>query len=167
MKKILFFALIICGVVLYNQEAQAKRGCCSWHGGVCGCSADGQQVCCDGTLSPSCVCSAPHQQKTSQEMLSEIQIAQATKTSYNEFCLQWQEIYEKVAIMKGETGNVAKVKFINQYQECEDLWLIVTESLSFCHDRGCFLRFMKMNHNWYDINDSINNLYNHLAKNNS
>lgn len=33
----------------------AQRGCCSWHQGVCGCSA-GRVVCCDRTLSPSCTC---------------------------------------------------------------------------------------------------------------
>jgi len=32
-----------------------RRGCCSWHGGVCGCSL-GRVSCCDGTLSPSCTC---------------------------------------------------------------------------------------------------------------
>ncbi|PAF41378.1 hypothetical protein [Helicobacter sp. 11S02596-1] len=32
-----------------------RRGCCSWHGGVCGCS-NGRAVCCDGTASPSCGC---------------------------------------------------------------------------------------------------------------
>ena len=33
----------------------AKQGCCSWHGGVCGCS-NGRVLCCDNTLSPSCRC---------------------------------------------------------------------------------------------------------------
>lgn len=32
-----------------------RRGCCSHHGGVCGCS-DGRAMCCDGTLSPTCGC---------------------------------------------------------------------------------------------------------------
>jgi len=32
-----------------------RRGCCSWHGGVCGCHL-GRALCCDGTLSPSCGC---------------------------------------------------------------------------------------------------------------
>ena len=32
-----------------------RSGCCSWHGGVCGCSG-GRALCCDGTLSPSCGC---------------------------------------------------------------------------------------------------------------
>lgn len=32
-----------------------KSGCCSWHGGVCGCEG-GRAVCCDGILSPSCGC---------------------------------------------------------------------------------------------------------------
>lgn len=31
------------------------QGCCSWHGGECGCKG-GRDVCCDGTLSPSCTC---------------------------------------------------------------------------------------------------------------
>jgi Phr family secreted Rap phosphatase inhibitor len=32
-----------------------RSGCCSWHGGVVGCSG-GRQVCADGSLSPSCTC---------------------------------------------------------------------------------------------------------------
>ena len=32
-----------------------KSGCCSRHGGVCGCEK-GRSKCCDGTLSPSCKC---------------------------------------------------------------------------------------------------------------
>jgi len=38
-----------------TQEQLAQRGCCSWHGGVCGCTG-GRAVCCDGKLSPSCGC---------------------------------------------------------------------------------------------------------------
>lgn len=34
------------------------RGCCSHHGGVCGCSANGRVQCCDGTKSPSCGCNS-------------------------------------------------------------------------------------------------------------
>ena len=36
----------------------ARRGCCSHHGGVCGCDNDKDRiVCCDGTYSPTCTCS--------------------------------------------------------------------------------------------------------------
>lgn len=43
----------VCGDVgLANPQGQ---GCCSWHGGECGCS-DGRVQCCDQTLSPSCDC---------------------------------------------------------------------------------------------------------------
>ena len=43
----------VCGDVgLANPQGQ---GCCSWHGGECGCS-DGRVECCDQTLSPSCDC---------------------------------------------------------------------------------------------------------------
>lgn len=34
----------------------ARRGCCSHHKGVCGCSSDSRVQCCDGSLSPSCGC---------------------------------------------------------------------------------------------------------------
>lgn len=35
----------------------ARSGCCSWHGGVCGCDTiTGMIICCDGTLSPTCRC---------------------------------------------------------------------------------------------------------------
>jgi len=36
-------------------EPPSKRGCCSHHQGVCGCSG-GQTQCCDGSASPSCTC---------------------------------------------------------------------------------------------------------------
>lgn len=65
MKKILFCViglLIVAGCVLaYNsfngaaEQCVAGRGCCSSHGGVCGCQ-NGRSKCCDGTLSPSCQC---------------------------------------------------------------------------------------------------------------
>lgn len=38
-----------------ESDSFAGRGCCSWHQGVCGCSA-GRAVCCDGSYSPSCGC---------------------------------------------------------------------------------------------------------------
>lgn len=39
----------------YDENDPTRRGCCSWHGGVCGCE-NGRVVCCDGTYSPSCRC---------------------------------------------------------------------------------------------------------------
>lgn len=33
----------------------SKRGCCSRHGGVCGC-VKGSIRCCDGSMSPTCTC---------------------------------------------------------------------------------------------------------------
>lgn len=38
-----------------DKQLLAKRGCCSWHGGVCDCK-NGRVVCCDGSYSPSCTC---------------------------------------------------------------------------------------------------------------
>lgn len=33
-----------------------KRGCCSRHRGVCGCSDSHVTLCCDGSASPTCGC---------------------------------------------------------------------------------------------------------------
>lgn len=38
------------------SEPNLKRGCCSWHGGVCGCKNGRAVVCCDGSYSPTCGC---------------------------------------------------------------------------------------------------------------
>jgi hypothetical protein len=36
---------------------ETRSGCCSHHGGVCGCNGNtGHQLCCDGKDSPSCDC---------------------------------------------------------------------------------------------------------------
>ena len=54
MKRILLIITLF--IFLLPISVNAQRGCCSWHGGVVGCSPDGRQVCSDGTLSPSCTC---------------------------------------------------------------------------------------------------------------
>ncbi len=56
---IVMLLLIICAgasrAFMTNFDLLNKRGCCSSHGGVCGCSG-GSAQCCDGTLSPTCGC---------------------------------------------------------------------------------------------------------------
>jgi hypothetical protein len=51
-----------------SSDNPMGRGCCSWHGGECGCQ-DGRDKCCDGTLSPTCTCHGPLQE--SSQNLSE------------------------------------------------------------------------------------------------
>ena len=64
MKK--FLLISVCSLIVFsvftffyqlvsNNIILAGRGCCSRHGGVCGCSG-GRAKCCDGTLSPTCQC---------------------------------------------------------------------------------------------------------------
>ena len=43
------------GRTFASAEEALQSGCCSWHGGVCGCS-NGRKTCCDGQASPSCKC---------------------------------------------------------------------------------------------------------------
>jgi hypothetical protein len=46
---------VSCDAGLSNPQG---RGCCSWHGGECGCS-NGREMCCDGSASPTCTCHGP------------------------------------------------------------------------------------------------------------
>lgn len=38
-----------------EEDPPGQQGCCSYHGGVCGCSG-GRVMCCDHSQSPSCRC---------------------------------------------------------------------------------------------------------------
>jgi hypothetical protein len=52
-------ALAIVGVLTLTTRGteQDRRGCCSHHGGVCGCATEAHTLkCCDGALSVSCGC---------------------------------------------------------------------------------------------------------------
>jgi hypothetical protein len=66
MKKLILSMVLLLGLTVMASENNQKQcqqikdgvaqsGCCSWHGGVCGCSL-GRAQCCDGSLSPSCGC---------------------------------------------------------------------------------------------------------------
>jgi len=59
-KSTIYLLTLIVGVILlayFPNIAQARSGCCSYHGGVAGCDTSvGRQVCNDGTYSPSCTC---------------------------------------------------------------------------------------------------------------
>jgi predicted transporter len=59
--------ILLSGIAVAKEKQQhqndvARRGCCSHHGGVCGCS-QGRAVCCDGTYSPTCGCDKHEEQQ--------------------------------------------------------------------------------------------------------
>lgn len=57
MRHFYVFILIFLVFNCFSLNAEARRGCCSWHGGVAGCDVNtGHQLCRDGTDSPSCLC---------------------------------------------------------------------------------------------------------------
>lgn len=67
MKKVLVAALVTLSLAassyfvaandqLTCYQLTARRGCCSHHRGVSGCTENGDVICNDGTLSPTCTC---------------------------------------------------------------------------------------------------------------
>ncbi len=61
MKKIIVFLTFICLLFWPSYNVLAGRGCCSRHGGVCGCTMYGMSLCCDGDTAKaaSCACTPP------------------------------------------------------------------------------------------------------------
>ena len=59
MKKYLLTVIVF--LLLLPISVSAGRGCCSHHGGVCGCNSYGMSKCCDGTSAKaaSCACTPP------------------------------------------------------------------------------------------------------------
>lgn len=55
----MYQGLLAAVLAVGSMSALAQSGCCSWHGGVDYCGADGNVYCRDGTQSPSCTCN-PH-----------------------------------------------------------------------------------------------------------
>ena len=65
MKVKLFLIIIVLFIAVFQfvstphsfppESEIQKKGCCSTHGGVCGCEG-GRIKCCDGSFSPSCRC---------------------------------------------------------------------------------------------------------------
>lgn len=51
--------ILLLSLFVLPLSVNAGRGCCSHHGGECGCSSDGRRICCDHTLSPTCRCTPP------------------------------------------------------------------------------------------------------------
>lgn len=56
MKKYVFMVATFLLSQLLIINVDARRGCCSWHGGVTSSCSGGKIVCQDGTTSPSCTC---------------------------------------------------------------------------------------------------------------
>jgi hypothetical protein len=81
-KTITIFLLFI---FLIPSISLATSGCCSHHGGVCGCdSSVGKQACCDGTNSPSCTCAYnPPPVKTTPTISK---LATLEETNNNSWC---------------------------------------------------------------------------------
>jgi hypothetical protein len=69
-KRIIIFSLVLI-IFLFNSFSfvEARRGCCSYHGGVCGCG------CCDGTpLSSTCLPYYPQCLNNNEQTQDEIYI---------------------------------------------------------------------------------------------
>jgi hypothetical protein len=97
-KLLLTFLLFF--VISWPSFSFATSGCCSHHGGVCGCNTStGSQSCCDGTDSPSCGCQYIPPVSTSTPKTSD--------KTYSLGNLSYGELLGDIAECKKEKNNIA------------------------------------------------------------
>jgi hypothetical protein len=77
--------------------------------------------------------------------------------------LTFYNYYKKAAMLKGDSSNLAKLKYISQFKETEILWQTFIDSHSYCHDEACFVNWIGSYSGWSDVNQKINNIYNTLT----
>ena len=56
MRKVCFIVICTWLLVVQLETVDAKRGCCSHHGGVAYCASNGRYMCNDNSYSPTCTC---------------------------------------------------------------------------------------------------------------
>ena len=134
---ILVISFLLIPLFFIPENTEARRGCCSWHGGVCGCR------CCDGTpLSSKCAPYYPSCYKSTNTVAPTvtpgIQKVETVKDSCTEefigstFCKDGA-IYQK---QKLEDCSIIN-DFIIQCPEdyiCKDGWC---EEIEYCGDEIC------------------------------
>lgn len=162
MIKKIFILSIVISITIVN-DAYARRGCCSWHGGVSSCGDNGRIICRDGTYSPTCGCSGSSNSSNNRERYKSAyeyrdrfyeslkkrhsyendseKIIRASRVSRYEYCRQWLEFYKVAVMLKGYPDNVGKAEVINQFDEAVDLWNNIETSIRnipvFGLDYGC------------------------------
>jgi len=102
-RKFIFIFIVFISIFPFFPSAEARQGCCSHHGGVCGC------VCCDGTsLSAKC---APYYpdcrdvKKDKQEPQQQPSIKQTEQTENKSYYL-CTRVIDGDTIVIGETEKV-------------------------------------------------------------
>ena len=96
----LFFVVFTFVLLLSPMSIKAQQGCCSWHGGVAGCS-NGRTLCADGTLSPSCTCDSSYEYEAES----------------NNEGTGWRKIIAIVIIVGGWLGFGYILTFVDDYKK--------------------------------------------------
>ena len=157
------FWFVIVFSILFNisfiAQVEARRGCCSWHGGVSGCASNGRIVCNDGTYSPSCGCTP---QVATQNVVSSQtkDISENSKKISSNINMVFFNYYKQAALLQGDMSNIAKLKYISQFEDTEILWKTFMNRVSYCSDEACYVNWIGSTLYWDDLNRKINNIYN-------
>ena len=130
-KGLLFWAFAFLVGVMLTPSAEAKRGCCSWHGWVNYCASNGRYVCNDGTYSPSCTCGSSYTPTYTKKSTYKRETPSYTPSYTPEYSSPKQDIQPNLV---SETKEENKVDYrrANNELDCKDPATVLACSLWTC-----------------------------------
>lgn len=127
-RKLSLVAIVFFAIVAMSFTAEARRGCCSHHGGVCGCQ------CCDGTpLSAKCAPYYPscndsgsrHEQKEdvySQDKKESVYVGSVNSDKYHYPSCRWAKKISSHNLTKFGSAEEARKKGYVPCKVCNPPW---------------------------------------------
>lgn len=131
-KGLLLWAFTFLVGVMLTPSAEAKRGCCSWHGWVNYCASNGRYVCNDGTYSPSCTCGSSYTPTYTKKSTYKKKAPSYTPSYTPEYSSPKQDIQPNPVSSEVKEENKVDYMRTNNELDCKDPATVLSCSLWIC-----------------------------------
>ena len=131
-KGLLLWAFTFLVGLMLTSSAEAKRGCCSWHGWVNYCASNGRYVCNDGTYSPSCTCGSSYTPTYTKKATYKKKTPSYTPSYTPQVSSPKQDIQSNPVASEGKEKNKVDYMTTNNGLDCKDPATVLSCSLWTC-----------------------------------
>ena len=131
-KGFLLSLVAVFGFLMLTPSAEAKRGCCSWHGWVNYCASNGRYVCNDGTYSPSCTCGSSYTPTYTKKSTYKKKAPSYTPSYTPEYSSPKQDIQPNPVSSEAKEENKVDYMRANNELDCKDPATVLSCSLWTC-----------------------------------